>query len=129
MNTLPFSEEAELGVLSSMLQGGETVIDDVQEVLQPEAFFIPRHQTVFGAIAEARANGIPLDLITFTDKLRGKAVLEGIGGPGFVADVFTYVPTAAMVDYYLETVREKWLRRQMIDRATTAIRQAQDETT
>jgi len=97
-------------------------------VLQPEAFFIPRHQTVFAAIAEARANGIPLDLITFTDRLRDKAVLEGIGGPGFVADVFTYVPTAANVDYYLETVREKWLRRQMIDRATTAIRQAHDET-
>lgn len=128
-DSLPFSAEAEMGVLSSMLLGGDDVIGDVHLVLEPDAFFVPRHQTVFGAITAARAKGIPLDMITFTQKLRDDGVLNAIGGPGFVAELCTYVPTAANVDYYVETVREKWMRRQMINRATTAIRQARDETT
>ena len=124
----PHSEEAELGVLSSMLLGGTEVIEDVRDTLQSDAFFIPRHQTLFNHICVVHAGGMPLDMITFTQGLRDQGRLEEIGGIGFVTEAFTYVPTAGNVDYYIDIVREKWLRRQMIARCTEGVRQAYDET-
>jgi replicative DNA helicase len=128
-STSPHSEEAEMALLGSMLIGGPRVIEDVCDRLRADAFFVPRNQTVFNHIALAHSGGKPLDMITFTQELRNQAVLESIGGIAYVTQLFTFVPTAVNVDYYVDIVREKWMRRQMIDRCTAGARQAYDEST
>jgi replicative DNA helicase len=125
----PHSPEAEMGVIASMMLGGESVIEDVQESVDATAFYIPAHQTLFHAITKSKTQKIPIDLITFTQQLRNDGLLQGLGGAAYVTELFTYVPTAANVDYYVEIVREKWIRREMIASATNAARQAYDEST
>lgn len=125
--TAPHSPEAEQGVLASMILGGDDVIDEVAEVIDAGAFYVPSHNRIFLEILDSRDKGVAIDLITFTQRLRDKGFLEEIGGAGFVTNLFLFVPSATNVLYYLDIVREKWIRRQMIARATTGVRQAYDD--
>ena len=50
-----------------------------------------------------------------------------IGGAAFVTSLFTFVPTAANVGYYLEIVRDKYILRQIISAATESVRRAYEE--
>ncbi|PYK97651.1 MAG: hypothetical protein DME32_15475, partial [Verrucomicrobia bacterium] len=72
-------------------------------------------------------NGQAIDLITFTQTLRDKNILETIGGASFVTSLFTFVPTAANLDYYLEIVRDKYVLRQIITTCTEGVRRAYEE--
>jgi replicative DNA helicase len=103
--TPPQSVEAEQGVLGSMLIAPQEAIPECVEKIKEEYFYVPAHQTVFEVLVEQWNNGQAIDLITFTQTLRDKNVLETIGGASFVTSLFTFVPTAANLDYYLEIVR------------------------
>lgn len=127
INAAPHSAEAELGVLSSMLTGGAGVIEDVRAVLRPDAFYVAAHKKFFVYIGATHDQGQPLDLITFTQTLRDEGVLEELGGAPAATQLFTFVPTAANVDHYVEIVREKWMLREIIMKCTTAVRRALDQ--
>ena len=68
-----------------------------------------------------------IDLITFTQVLRDRNLLDSVGGAAFVTNLFTFVPTAANVQYYLEIVRDKYILRQIISAATESVRRAYEE--
>ena len=54
-------------------------------------------------------------------------MLESVGGAAFVTSLFTFVPTAANVPYYLEIVRDKYILRQIIAACTESVRRAYEE--
>jgi len=122
----PHSLEAEQGVLGSMLIAPQDVIPECVEKIKEEYFYVPAHQTVFRVLVEQWSAGQAIDLITFTQTLRDQNVLETIGGASFVTSLFTFVPTAANVEYYLEIVRDKYVLRQIIT-CTEGVRRAYEE--
>ncbi|PYK87525.1 MAG: replicative DNA helicase [Verrucomicrobia bacterium] len=123
----PHSVEAEQGVLGSMLIAPQDVIPECVEKIKEEYFYVPAHQTVFRVLVEQWSAGQAIDLITFTQTLRDQNVLETIGGASFVTSLFTFVPTAANVEYYLEIVRDKYVLRQIIITCTEGVRRAYEE--
>src|SRR5205823_7796427 len=125
--TPPHSVEAEQGVLGSMLIAPQEAIPECVEKIKEEYCYVPAHQTVFNVLVEQWNNGQAIDLITFTQTLRDKNVLETIGGASFVTSLFTFVPTAANLDYYLEIVRDKYVLRQIILTCTEGVRRAYEE--
>src|SRR5436305_771558 len=125
--TAPQSVEAEQGVLGSMLIAPQEAIPECIKKIKEEYFYVPAHQTVFGVLVEQWNNGQAIDLITFTQTLRDKNILETIGGASFVTSLFTFVPTAANIDYYLEIVRDKYILRQIIVTCTEGVRRAYEE--
>ncbi|MGZ5022906.1 MAG: replicative DNA helicase, partial [Chthoniobacterales bacterium] len=125
--TLPHSVEAEQGVLGSMLISPREIIAEVVEKITEEYFYIHAHQTTNTVLVELWNAGQGIDLITFTQVLRDRNVLDAVGGASFVTSLFTFVPTAANVTYYLEIVREKYILRQIIAAATESVRRAYEE--
>src|SRR5947209_104400 len=125
--TLPHSVEAEQGVLGSMLISPREIIAEAVEKINEEYFYIPAHQTIYGVLVELWNAGAGIDLITFTQTLRDRNILDAVGGAAFVTNLFTFVPTAANVGYYLEIVREKYILRQIIAAATESVRRAYEE--
>src|SRR4029453_8978777 len=123
----PHSVEAEQGVLGSMLIAPQDVIPESVEKIKEDYFYVPAHQTVFRVLVEQWSAGQAIDLITFTQTLRDQNVLETIGGASFVTSLFTFVPTAANVDYYLEIVRDKYVPHQIIITCTEGVRRAYEE--
>jgi replicative DNA helicase len=125
--TPPHSVEAEQGVLGSMLISPRETIAECVEKINEEYFYVPAHQTIYTILVELWNAGQAIDLITFTQVLRDRNVLEAIGGAAFVTSLFTFVPTAANVGYYLEIVRDKYILRQIIIAATESVRRAYEE--
>ncbi|HZR79254.1 MAG TPA: replicative DNA helicase [Chthoniobacterales bacterium] len=125
--TPPHSVEAEQGVLGSMLISPRDAIAEVVEKITAEYFYVPAHQTIFDALVELWNAGAGIDLITFTQVLRDKNLLESVGGASAVTTLYTFVPTAANVGYYLEIVRDKYILRSIIAAATESVRRAYEE--
>lgn len=125
---LPQSGDAEQGVLSSVLLSPREVYAVAEEKgIEPAWFHVPAHQTLWEQISGMIDEGLPVDAITLTDRLRSKGLLERVGGPAFVMDVFGFLPTAANAGYYLEITEEKWTLREVIRICTELAGRAYDE--
>ena len=125
--TPPHSEEAEQGVLGSMLISPRDAIGEAVERVRPEYFYIPAHQIIYRELVDLWNAGQAIDLITFTQYLRDKNLLETVGGAAFVTRLFTFVPTAANIGYYLDIVRDKYILRQIIVAGTESVRSAYED--
>src|SRR3954451_9935691 len=123
----PHSAEAEQGVLGSMLISPRDAIAESVAKITEEYFYVPAHQIVYTILVELWNAGAAIDLITFTQVLRDRNLLETIGGAAFVTSLFTFVPTAANLGYYLEIVRDKYILREIIAAATESVRRAYEE--
>lgn len=125
--TLPHSIEAEQGVLGSMLISPREIIAECVEKINQDYFYVPAHQTIYNVLVELWNAGQGIDLITFTQVLRDRNLLETLGGAAFITSLFTFVPTAANVTYYLEIVRDKYILRQIIAACTESVRRSFEE--
>jgi replicative DNA helicase len=125
--TPPHSVEAEQGVLGSMLISPRDTIAECVEKINEEYFYVPAHRTIYEVLVELWNGGQGIDLITFTQVLRDRNLLDSVGGAALVTNLFTFVPTAANVQYYLEIVRDKYILREIISAATESVRRAYEE--
>ena len=123
----PHSVEAEQGVLGSMLISPRDIIAECVEKINEAYFYIPAHQTIYTVLVELWNAGQGIDLITFTQVLRDRNILDAVGGPAFVTSLFTFVPTAANITYYLEIVRDKYVLREIIAACTESVRRSYEE--
>ena len=60
----------------------------------------------------------PIDLTTVTTYLKNKKELNDVGGVEYLTEVVNFVPTASNVDYYIKTVEETAILRNLIETAT-----------
>src|SRR5881628_1804571 len=125
--TPPHSVDAEQGVLGSMLISPRETIAECVEKINEEYFYVPAHRTIYDVLVDLWNAGQAIDLITFTQVLRDRNLLDSVGGAAFVTSLFTFVPTAANVGYYLDIVRDKYILREIISAATESVRRAYEE--
>src|SRR5439155_12241651 len=111
--TPPHSVDAEQGVLGSMLISPREKIAECVEKIGEEYFYVPAHRTIYSVLVDLWNAGKPIDIITSTQELRDRDLLESVGGAGFVTSLFTFVPTSANVEYYIDIVREKRALREV----------------
>src|SRR5436853_7044154 len=110
-----------------MLISPRDAIAEVVEKINEEYFYVPAHQTIYSVPVDLWNAGQAIDLITFTQVLRDRNLLETVGGAAAVTNLYTFVPTAANVGYYLEIVRDKYILRSIIAAGTESVRRAYEE--
>lgn len=111
---LPNSMDAEIGVLGSMLLSPQEAGVQARERLAAENFYYAAHQVIFRELGVMQDAMQAVDLITLTQRLQDKGVLEDVGGPAYLTDLINRVPTATNIEQYVEIVWEKYLLRQLI---------------
>lgn len=112
---LPQSADAEKGLLcSAMLSPAQTLDDCIQQQVGEKYFYNPAHARIFNVLVEMREAGKPIELVTLTQYLEDRHLLEEVGGAAGVTDIYGFVPTAANAQYYLELLRDKYLLREII---------------
>jgi replicative DNA helicase len=124
----PQSIEAEKALLGSMLIKPEAIEECQARIPTLDAFVTEPHRIIFSLLLGAK--GLGLDMVTFTQLVKDQGDLDAIGGPAYIAHLFTFVPSAANVGYYIDIVREKWILRRIIaaaERAASLAFQAQDQ--
>lgn len=118
----PNSTEAELSVLSAMLQDGTAVLRACEQ-LKADDFYQPAHREIFQVMADMNSRHMPIDLVTLPAELSRKGTLEGIGGITYVMKINNYAPTAVNVHTYIDLVREKSTLRKLIAASQTISRE------
>jgi len=115
----PHSVEAEQSVLGSMLLSKEAIYVALER-LKRDDFYLEAHRAIFDVIAELHENREPVDLITVTETLRSRKMLESVGGVTYLTTLTEVVPTPANIAQYCKIVEEKALLRRLLE-ATSQI--------
>lgn len=109
----PNSLESEQCVLGSMLSDPNSV-EVAQEILKIDDFYSEVHRSIYECILELKEEKSPIDILTISEKLRGKGLLETVGGMNYLTSMITMVPTTSNIKKYSEIVREKSTLRKLI---------------
>jgi len=124
--SLPFSEDAEKGLLSSILLSPTEVIAAVREHACKNSFYIPAHQIVYELLLELSYKNRAIDFVVLRQALRDRGQLEEIGDAEYLSHLYEFVPTPANFKHYANIVREKELLRTAVFGAHKIIALAQD---
>lgn len=118
---LPYSDEAERGLLSCLLQDPAERIDEARAVLPPEAVYQLPTRLIYQALLDMSAQGVPVDVALICNWLRDRGLLDRVGGPSAVSELYTFVPIDAHFAHYKKIVRSKWLLRTLIHKLADGI--------
>jgi replicative DNA helicase len=116
----PQNIDAEKAVLGAMMLSEEAIGVSIEHI-DSFYFYETSHQKIFDAVKDLYANRKNVDLITLSDYLKNKAVLESIGGVSYLTQLADFVPTAANIKYYVDIVKQKGIQRQLIKNSTEII--------
>jgi len=116
-------EEAVLGAI--MLE--KDAIHDVIEILKPESFYKETHAKIFRAIVDLFSREEPIDLLTVTQELRRKGILEEVGGPFYITQLTTRVMSSVHAEFHARIIHQKYIQRELIRVSTDIQERAFDE--
>ncbi|NLY74124.1 MAG: replicative DNA helicase [Firmicutes bacterium] len=117
----PQNLDAEQSTLGSMLLEKEAIYKGA-ELLRPEDFYREAHRVIFEVVVHLANKGEPVDIITVSEELKQRGLLDKVGGPAYLTQLANFVPTAANVEYYANIVAEKSLLRSIISVATNIVK-------
>lgn len=124
----PQNVDVEQSLLGCMLMDKDSIIS-VSGWLLPEHFYDDRHMTIYSSILELFNEGLPIDLITLSDKLKRQKKLSQIGGRSYLAELATMVATSAHAEEYGSIIKESATRRGLITAAKNITEMAFNEST
>ena len=122
----PQNISAEQAALGSMLLQEEAILHSI-DILKPEDFYQKSHQIIFQCILDLFEKSRGVDLVTLTEELNRKNLLEKIGGVTYLTNLINSVPTAANIEYYSKIIEEKSILRHLINNTTKIISMAYEE--
>lgn len=124
---LPHAVGPEKSLLSSMLQDPQEYIGlAIEEKLTKEHFYLPSHSLLFGFLVELFEGGHEVELVSLVQRLLDRGLLDRVGGPATLTDLYTYAPSPGHFRSHLQLVKDKFVLRSIIQNANEAIAQAYD---
>ncbi len=124
---LPHALGPEKSLLSSMLQDSQEYIGvAIEEKLTPEHFYLPAHSTLFGFLVQLFEGGREIELVSLVQRLLDRGLLDRVGGPAALTDLYTYAPSPGHFRHHLQHVKDKHVLRSIIQNSNEAIAQAYD---
>jgi len=124
---LPHSIEAEMAVLGAMLLNPQEACPLAGQHLTDKDFYAAAHQAIFREITALNDAMQAVDLVTLTQRLSDKKLLDEVGGAAYLAELVQRVPTTANIEHYIDIVYEKQLLRKLIAAAHDILGRAFEE--
>lgn len=109
----PYSIEAEQSVLGGLLLDGASW-DRLDDGLKESDFYRHEHRLVFSAINALVLKQSPIDIITVFEQLDSAGKAHEVGGLAYLNTLAQYVPSAANIRRYADTVIERSRSRALI---------------
>ena len=116
----PQNIEAEQSILGSILLENSS-INAAQEMISKADFYNEAHRKIFSVIEQLADKNEPVDLITLSNALQDRNMLDSVGGTAYLASLVDNVPSAANIANYAKIVKEKAILRGLIGSATEII--------
>ncbi|WP_304198543.1 replicative DNA helicase, partial [Flavobacterium alvei] len=118
-------EEAVLGAMMIDKKG----VDEVIDILQPDAFYKEGHKHIFEAIVQLFTDTQPIDLLTVSAQLRKNAKLDLAGGDLYLIQLTQKISSSAHIEFHSRIILQKFIQRSLIRISTDIIEDSYDETT
>jgi replicative DNA helicase len=99
-------------------------VDRVNEVVDDTMFYREGNRRIFRAMVNLAERGDVIDPLTLSEELSRRGELQAAGGKDYIGFLVDAVPTAANVEYHAKIVREKALRRRLIEVSTAIVSEA-----
>ncbi len=124
----PQAVDLEEVVLGALLID-KRALDEVIDILTPEVFYRDSHRDIFAAILGLFQANEPVDLLTVTNELKKKNLLDAIGGSYYLVQLTNRVSSSAHIEYHSRIVLQKYILRKLIAVSSEIIENAyRDET-
>ena len=122
----PQSIEAEENVIGAMLVN-PVVTSRIAEILRPDMFYDPALGKIYSCILDLFNTSKPVDIVTVSDDLDKKGILNEVGGRARISSLAIDVVTTANAEYYAKIVEEKSSLRELIDAGSDIVKMAYEE--
>ena len=111
----PHADGPEKSILSTMLQDPvEFIPRAIEAGINKAKFYSPAHARLFGIISDTQASGRAVELISLTEEMIDNGLLDKIGGPAALTQIYTYAPSSAHFDAHAQDVMNAATRRAVI---------------
>lgn len=104
-------------------------LDHSIDLLTPEVFYDPRHQTIFASILKLYESSNPVDLITVIQELKKDEKLNQAGGDHYIIELTMGVSSSAHIEHYTRVILEKYILRSLINVSANVIDSSYKEST
>jgi len=106
-------ERALLGAL--MLD--PNVAYEVADTVHADAYYAPKHRTIYEAMLSLHQKNEPIDLVTVSARLKEQKVLTDVGGAAYLSELATAAVSAGSARHYASVVQSKSILRALIEAA------------
>ncbi|WP_367871823.1 replicative DNA helicase [Luteolibacter sp. Populi] len=113
MNLVPHAFGPEKSVLSSMMKSRACRARAAAGGIGEEHFHVPSHRVLWRVLRDhdVKENGAEVDLVSLVDAMSISGDLLAMGGPGGLAEIYTYAPHDAHFERHETLLREALARR------------------
>ncbi len=122
----PQNLEAESSVLGCLMLDKDAIIKIADQLIADD-FYDYRHKLIYEAILELFEKNVSIDILTVSNRLEEKKLIEQAGGHAYLTSLVNAVPTSAHIMHYSTIVRKKGTLRRLIDSAAEITRLAYKE--
>ena len=99
-------------------------VDRANELVDDTMFYREGNRRIYRAMVALSERGDVIDPLTLSEELSRRNELQAAGGKDYIAFLVDAVPTSANVEYHARIVREKALRRRLIEVSTSIVTEA-----
>lgn len=110
----PQNVEGEQALLGSIMLRPEALYD-IDDIISPDVFYSKKHGQIYRVMQEMHDKREPIDLLSFSSRLKEKKLLEEVGGRTYLSQLVGNVPASVNINYYAGQVYKKFILRKLIE--------------
>ena len=110
----PHNIEAEESLLGAMLLSRDAMLSAIEAHIELADFYKPAHGQIYDAMYLLHGRGEPVDVVTVSEELRHRGLLDALGGRSTLLRIQAATPASANAEHYAGIVAELSLLRRLI---------------
>lgn len=116
----PQNIEAERSVLGALMLDKDAIIK-VANLIRLGDFYKDDHNAIYEAMVELYEQREPIDVLSLSNRLEEKKLLDKVGGSSYLTDLVNSVPSASNIVHYAKVVQKKSTLRKLITTASEIV--------
>ena len=121
----PSCKDSEMGILSAIMKDNDKIHDAMSNV-ESNDFMSRQCRVLFETMTHLLKKDKRIDMLTLSDHLKNKNILDDMGGIDFISLVEDFVPTAEALSHHCNRVRTLSLQRKFIQEMGGYVKKAYD---
>jgi len=125
-NQMPESADAERAVLGCIIQNSNK-LGYALELISKDDFFYLKNKNIFSLFIDLSRDSKPIEVLSVVQEISDSGKIEDYGSLEYVCSLGDHAPSPEGIGYYAKIVKDKSVRRKLIQTANQIQHKASDE--